>query len=181
MIDHVAEVLVQTIRDRMPPGQKVVLHSLIAADQLPDQQSIAVTLISIDAREDVRNRPDVRTEDGYRKAPLLLRLLFMVSFAKTDDALESLSRLSRVAQALHTTDRIDALDLPGPLAGRLPLTFRFRNLSLDERQLVFSMLGRDARPALFYEVDAAPIDPLDVEGYRAVVAHRVEYMSEMLS
>lgn len=177
MIDHVAEVLVSTLRDRMP-GQKVALHALLGSDPPPEQNTIAVTLISIDAREDVRNRPDVLTADGYRKAPLLLQLLFMITYGKTEDATESLRRLSLAAQVLHTVDRIPASDLPEPLSDRVLLRFAFRNLTLDERQLVFAMLGRDARPALFYEVDAALIDVLEPEGYGTVTAHEVQYVTK---
>jgi hypothetical protein len=176
MIDLVTEAMRSVLTTRLPdPTWKVVTNSLSSADQAPAADAIALTLIEINAIDAMRNAPDEWTPQGYRRAPLVLQLTYMVTYGGSYD--ESLTRLSRVAQVFHTVQGIEPADLPPALGARIgTIAIRFRNTTIDERQQIFSMTGRPARVALFYQVDAAPIETLRVEGYGDVVEHRIDYL-----
>lgn len=177
MIREVTDALVAHLRARTPDlGDWVVLNSLSNADTAPATGRLAVAVIAVEEHDHLRNRPPVATADGYRRAPLALRLHYLMTYTGPHD--EALIRLARVIQVFHTTPILGPADLPTDVAAEVArLTIRLRTTTPDERNQVWTALGRPARLALFYEVDVAPVDLLEgADGWGRVTEHRIDYV-----
>jgi hypothetical protein len=55
------------------------------------------------------------------------------------------------------------------------VTVRLLSPTAEERNQIWSTLGRPGRLALFYEVDVAPVEVIEREGAGRVRTHRVGY------
>lgn len=177
MIDLVTSALADYIGDRcLDLGTSVSVHSMSNSDDAPQANNLTVTLIAIDEHDHLRNAPPVQTTDGYRRAPLRLRLSYMVSYTGGHD--EAQVNLGRVLAIFHTTPILRAGALPTIITDHVEtLTVQLRNTSHDERNHIWTALGRPARLAVYYTVDVALIDLLDDKAqWGRVEKHRVDYV-----
>jgi hypothetical protein len=178
VIREVSEALVDLIEQASPDlGSWVELHSLSAADAGPTALSKGVlALLAAGPHPYLVNRPLVERPEGLSRAPLYLRLQYL--FTAFGDHDEAMTRLTRAAQAFHTTPVLDATMLQPPLASAVEsVAIRMLSPSPDERNQVWGALGRPGRPALFYEVDVAPVEPAPREGAGRVREHRVRWLA----
>src|SRR5262245_9638242 len=115
MILEVSEALQDVIHQTTPDlGSWIVLHSMSQAETpLPDAKGV-LALIAITEHAYTRNRPLVEGIAGLVRAPLSLKLHYLVTF--TGDHDEAQRRLGRVVQAFHTTPILRAPDLSPPLS-----------------------------------------------------------------
>jgi hypothetical protein len=176
VINLITAALAAHIESRTPDlGSWVEGHSMSAADPAPTANHLVLALIAVDAHEHLRNSPPVATADSYRRAPLHLRLSYLLTHVGPHD--EAQARL-RVLAIFHTTPILRTADLPAVLAGHVSsLTVHLRNTTADERGHIWSALGRQARLALYYTIDVALIDLLDgPDGWGVVTQHRVDYV-----
>lgn len=176
MIRDVSETLVDVVEQATPDlGAWTELSSLSAADKDPTKDRLAVALYAVEEHPHLRNRPLVSSPDGYVRAPLSLRLHYLMTYTGVHD--EAQSRLARVIAAFHTTPIIGRPQMTPALAAEAEsLTVRLVTTTADERNQVWGALGRSARLALFYEVDVAPVDLLTRDGAGTVATHRIDYV-----
>lgn len=176
MIREVTDALVDVISRATPDlGTWVVISSLSSADTAPASTRLAVSLYAVEEHPHLRNRPLVPGAAGLVRAPLSLRLSYLMTYVGAHD--EAQIRLARVIQAFHTTPIISGPELPVALADQVrSITVRLRTTTADERNQVWGALGTSARLALFYEVDVAPIEVLERTGVGEILTHRVEYV-----
>jgi hypothetical protein len=121
-------------------------------------------LYGIDEHAHMRNRPLESTPDGYVQPDLFLRLSYGAHFESTDH-LETQARLARVVQVFHTTPILRPPAFRPELVGHVQrLTIRLRSPSLEERNQLWTGMGRAMRLAVYYDVDVAPVPPLSREG-----------------
>jgi Pvc16 N-terminal domain len=177
MIREVSDALRDVIHQATPDlGSWVVLHSMSQAEKtpVPDIKGI-LALIAITEHGFMRNRPLVEGIAGLVRAPLSLKLHYLVTFTGEHD--EAQSRLGRVVQAFHTTPILRAPDLTPPLSNEVEsIAIRLVNPGHDERNQIWGALGRVGRLSVFYEVDVAPIPVLEREGAGRVREHRINYV-----
>jgi len=173
----VSETLRDVIHQATPDlGSWVVLHSLSQAETpaVPDGKGV-LALIAVEEHDHMRNQPLVEGLVGLIRAPLFLKLRYLVTH--TGDHTEAQGRLDRVVQAFHTRPILRAADLQPPLAGVVEsITVRLIAPSSDERNQIWGALGRAGRLALFYEVDVAPVPVLEREGAGRIAEHRIDYV-----
>jgi hypothetical protein len=178
VIIEVSEALRDVIHQATPDlGSWVVLHSLSQADKiaLPDLKGI-LALIAVEEHPHLRNRPLVEGNAGLVRAPLSLKLHYIVTFVGEHD--ESQRRLARIVQAFHTTPVLRAPALAPPLADEVDsIAIRLVGPTHDQRNQIWGALGRPGRVSLFYEVDVAPVPVLEREGAGRVVEHRIEFVA----
>ena len=177
MIREVTDALIGHIRSRTPDlGDWVVLNSLSSADTAPASGRLVIAVVAVEEHDHLRNRPLVATGDGYRRAPLALRLHYLMTYTGPHD--EALLRLARVIQVFHTTPILGPAELSPEVSAQVArITVRLRTTTPDERNQVWTALGRPARLSLFYEVDVAPVDLLEgPDGWGKVTEHRVDYV-----
>lgn len=176
MIREVSETLADVIRQATPDlGAWIELSSLSAADTDPTTNHLAVALYAVEEHPHLRNRPLVSSPVGYVRAPLALRLHYLMMHMGAHD--EAQTRLDRVIAVFHTTPIIGQAQMPPALAAEVEsLTVRLTTTTPDERNQIWGALGRSARLALFYDVDVAPVDLLTHEGAGTVQAHRIDYV-----
>lgn len=155
-------------------GTWVIVHSLSRADADPAADRLAVALYGVEEHPHLRNRPLVDSPAGFRRPPLALRLNYLMSY--WGDHEEAQERLTRVVQLFHTTPILRTPDLDPALAAQVDhITIRLRTTSADERNQIWTGLGRPQRLGLFYQVDVAPIAPLEREGRGRIDEHRIAY------
>jgi hypothetical protein len=177
VIDLVTSALVTHIQNRTPDlGAWVVVNSMSGAETAPVANKLVLALVAVDEHEQLRNAPPVPTADGYQRAPLHLRLSYLVTYIGAHD--EAQARLARVLAVFHTTPILRPGDLPAAVTDHVrTLTVHLRNTTADERNHIWTSLGREARLALFYTVDVALVDLLDgPDGWGRVVEHRIDYV-----
>jgi hypothetical protein len=177
VIREVSEALRDVVHQATPDlGSWVVLHSLSQADKtlLPDTKGI-LALIAVEEHAHLRNRPLVESIAGLVRAPLSLKLHYLITYIGEHD--EAQSRLGRIVQAFHTTPILRQADLKPTLADMVEsVTIRLLAPTHDERNQIWGVLGRAGRLSLFYEVDVAPIPVLEREGAGRVREHRIDYV-----
>jgi len=105
-----------------------------------------------------------------------LRLDYLVTYVGAHD--EAQARLARVLAVFHTTPILGPAELPSVVTDHVSqITVRLRTTTADERNQVWTSLGRPARLALFYTVDVVPVDLLaGPDGWGRVVEHQVTYV-----
>jgi len=176
VIREVSEALQDIIHQATPDlGAWVELNSLSEDDKPVTSAKIALALIAVEEHPHLRNRPLVEGIAGLVRAPLSLRLHYLITYFGDHD--ECQTRLARVVQAFHTTPIVRASDLQPPLSEQVAsLTIRMLNPTADERNQIWGTLGRPGRVALFYQVDVAPIEVIEREGAGRIREHRVDYV-----
>lgn len=176
MIRAVSEALVDVIEQATPDlGAWVALHSLSSADPSPDQTKATLALIAAAPHPHMVNRPMIDGVAGLVRAPMALRLQYLITcFGEHDEAQ---TRLARIAQAFHTTPVVKATALQPPLATEVAsLAVRMLSPTHDERNQIWGALGRPGRLALFYEVDVAPVEVLERDGAGRIDQHRLTFV-----
>lgn len=176
MIRQVSEALRDVIHQATPDlGAWIVLHSLSQAEKtaIPDNKGV-LALVAVEEHDHLRNRPLVESSTGLVRAPLSLKLHYLVTYVGEHD--EAQNRLARIVQAFHTSPVLRAPVLQPPLADTVDtVAVRMEAPSADQRNQVWGALGRPGRLALFYEVDVAPVPVLERQGAKRVEQHRIEY------
>jgi uncharacterized protein DUF4255 len=177
MILEISTALCDLVHRATPDlGSWVVPHSLSQSDNAPPDKKGVLALIAVEEHAYTRNRPLVDGPAGLVRAPLALKLHYLMTYF--GDHEESQTRLGRIVQAFHTTPILRAPDLTPPLIDEVDtLTIRLVGPSADERNQIWGALGRPGRVSLFYEVDVAPIPVLERDGAGRVREHRIEYVS----
>jgi hypothetical protein len=177
VIREVSEALRDLVHQATPDlGSWVVLHSLSQADKVPVPDDKAVlALVAVAEHPHLHNRPLVEGLAGLVRAPLSLKLTYVVTYFGDHD--EAQTRLARIVQAFHTTPILRPPELAPPLADQVEsLAIRLLAPTADERNQVWGALGRPGRLSLFYEVDVAPVPVLEREGAGRVREHRIDYV-----
>lgn len=176
MILEVTQALIDVVHAATPDlGDWVEVRSLCMADDAPTDAKAALALIAVEPHAHMINRPMVEGIAGLVRAPLALKLHYLVTHY--GDAEESQLRLGRLLQAFHTTPILRGPMLQPPLSNQVAsITIRLCSPSPDERNQIWGLLGRPGRVALFYEVDVAPVPVLEREGAKRVRQHRIDYV-----
>ena len=179
MIREVTETLVDVIQaatlDLNDWVRPVSLHD----DANDPTNRLALFLYAIDEHGHVRNRPMEFDGERYRRPPVVMRLSYLMAYYgnQTDLAhLDEQARLDRVIQVFHDQPILDASLMPASLAATVDkLTVRLWSPSTDERNQIWTALGRAMRLALYYKVDAVPIVPTRADGGPPIVEQQIDY------
>lgn len=165
MIRSVTETIVDYLLSQTPDLGDWVAAAAVDTDAPPlTANQLHLFLYGIDEHAHMRNLPLESTPAGYVRAPMFLRLAYGLLYQSTDH-LETQGRLARVVQVFHTTPILRPPSFRPELVGRVhALTLRLRSPSLEERNQLWTGLGRAMRLALYYDVDVAPVLPLEREG-----------------
>jgi len=176
MILEVTEALVKVVLDATPDlAPWVQIRSLAQGDTAPDDKKAVIALIAVAPHPHMINRPLVESSVGLVRAPLNLKLTYLVTYIGDHD--EAQTRLGRIVQAFHTTPVLTGADLQPPLRDTVDaIAIRLLSPTHDERNQVWGVLGRPGRVALFYEVDVAPVPVIEREGAGRVKSHRIDYV-----
>jgi hypothetical protein len=176
VIAEVSLALVDVIHQATPDlGDWVEQHSLSSADGAPTKDRAVLALIAVEPHPHTINDPLVQGIAGLVRAPLSLKLHYLVTYFGDHD--EAQLRLGRIVQAFHTMPILRRTTLQPPLADLVEtITVRLCSPAPDERNHVWGLLGRPGRVALFYEVDVAPVPVLEREGAGRVQRHRIDYV-----
>lgn len=180
MIREVSEALVDVIHAVTPDlSDWVEIHSLSTAESnAPSGTKAALALIAIEPHPHMINRPLVESPGGLVRAPLFLKLRYLITYM--GDHEESQTRLDRIVQAFHTTPVLHGPTLQAPLAGAIDsIAIRMLSPTADERNQIWGALGRPGRLALFYEVDVAPVPVIARDGAGRVASHEVRYVDAL--
>lgn len=177
MILEVSEALVDVIHAATPEmGAWIELHSLSTAGDAPTSTSAQLALIAVAPHPHMINRPLVEGHKGLMRAPLHLRLTYVVTYLGEHG--EAQIRLDRIAQAFHTTPIVKRTDLQPPLSAAVEsITIRMLSPTADERNQIWGILGRSGPVALYYEVDVAPVPVIEREGAGRIQEHRIDYVA----
>lgn len=180
MILEVTKAVIAAIHDATPAqGDWVTLHSLSSADTMVPEDVAVIALLAVAPHPHMTNRPLVEGIAGLVRAPLHLRLSYMITWL--GDHEEAQTRLALVAQALHTTPRLGAAELQPPLSNEVAaIGIRMLSPDSDERNQIWGALGRPGRLALFYEVDVAPVPVIERDGVGRVQTHEINYTDELM-
>jgi uncharacterized protein DUF4255 len=175
MIRAVTETLVDVIHQSTPDlGDWVAIHSLNSTDGVVDATKAALALLAVAPHPHLVNRPLVERAAGLVRAPLALRLQYLITVFGDHD--EAQTKIERILQVFHTTPIIARPMLQPPLSAAVEsVTVRLMSPSAEERNQIWSTLGRPGRLALYYEVDVAPVEVIEREGAGRVRTHRVGY------
>lgn len=137
--------------------------------------ALHVALYAIDEHGHMRNLPLEESPAGLVRAPLHLRLSYVMTYVSSDHR-EAQKRLARVVEVFHTTPILRAPVLAPALAERVrALTVRLRSPSLDERNQLWTAFSRPMRLALYYEVDVAPVPVTSHEGHGRIDELEIKY------
>lgn len=130
-------------------------------DEAVSANNLIVFLYAAEENPHLRNQPLQPTEAGYVRHPLALTLHYLVAYSSKDSD-EVQRRLSSVLQAFHSRPRLGPADLHSSLLGRVEsLSVRLRDMTPDELNKLWTALNVGMRLALYYEVDAALIAPVE--------------------
>jgi hypothetical protein len=176
VIPDVTKALIDLIETRTAgEGDWVVATSLHGGGPEPTANKLHVCLYAIDEHAHLRNQPPVSTPTGFRRPPLMLRLQYLMAYYATNH-IETQTRLARVVQVFYETPLIGSEILRPALASRVGrVSVRLRNPGSEERNQIWTALGRPMRLALYYDVDVAPIDAVDAEGWGRVDQRELRY------
>lgn len=179
MIAAVTQAIVgHLIRETADLGDWVRISALDAnAKPAPGDDLLHVSLYAIDEHGYMRNAPLEESKDGRGlvRPPLFVRLSYVMAYF-SNTPIEVQTRLARVLQTFHTTPALGPSELDPALAAQVEkVTIRLRDVSLDDRNRLWTALSRPMRLALYYDVDVAPIPNAQREGAGRVKALHVAY------
>jgi hypothetical protein len=180
VIRDVSEALIAVIHDATADlGQWVEMHSLSTSENgVPGAAKAALALVAVEPHPHMLNRPLIESSSGLVRAPLFLKLRYLITYMGPHD--EAQTRLARIVQAFHTTPMLEGPALQPPLAGAVEsLAIRMLSPTADERNQIWGALGRPGRLALFYEVDVAPVAVIERDGAGRVQTHDVRYVDAL--
>lgn len=139
---------------------------------------LALLLYAVGENPYLRNEGFVSTPDGYAPAPLAVTLSYLVTYG-SGDAEQVQRRLANVLQAFESSTRIGAADLDPEITGRVDhLSVRLRTPAPEELNRIWTALGVGMRLALYYEVDAALLEPLEPDLTAPVRERRIATVQE---
>ncbi|MGA5761788.1 Pvc16 family protein [Nonomuraea bangladeshensis] len=175
MIDEVSRTLVEVLETRAGLGPGWVEVSSLEGDATLTANKLHICMYAIDEHPHLRNAPPVSTPNGYERAPLCVRLSYVMIYNSTDH-LEVQTRLARVVQVFHTVPVLGPELLRPALTPMVErLTVRLYSPPPDERTGLWTAYERGMRLALYYQVDVALLSLLDHEGHGVVKEHRIVY------
>jgi hypothetical protein len=176
VILEVSEALVDVIHAATPDmGDWIELHNLTSGGTAPTSVKAQLALIAVAPHPHMINRPLVEGVAGLVRAPLHVRLTYVVTYLGAHN--EAQIRMDRIAQAFHTTPIVSRTDLQPPLSDAVEsITIRMLSPTADERNQIWGALGRSGPLALFYEVDVAPVPVIEREGAGRIREHRIDYV-----
>jgi len=122
---------------------------------------VTLFLYAIAENRHLHNQPLERLPDGrFRQAPLALTLSYLIAY-NAPDAVKGQQHLAVILRAFHSKARLGPADLDASIQDKVEgLTVRLRAMSTEELNQVWTALNVGMRPALFYDVDVAVIEPL---------------------
>lgn len=176
MIYPISATLKAFLENRFPDpaGSWVTIATKQAQESqtLPNAQ-LALFLYAVGENPFLRNEGPRATPTGYLPAPLAVTLHYLVTYSSTD-AEQVQRRLANVLQAFGSSRRIGPAELDPELVGHVDhLSLRLREIAPEELNRIWTALGFGMRLALYYEVDAALIEPLEPETTGPVVERRI--------
>ncbi|WP_326642265.1 DUF4255 domain-containing protein [Streptosporangium sp. NBC_01755] len=175
MIDEVTRTLVEVLETRSGLDPGWVESSSLDSGTTLTANKLHICMYAIDEHPHLRNAPLVSTSGGYERAPLGVRLSYVMVYNSTDH-LEVQTRLARVVQVFHTVPILGReLLRPAllPLVERL--TVRLYSPPFEERTGLWTAYERGMRLGLYYQIDAVLLAPLAPEGHVVISEHRIEY------
>lgn len=179
MIDEVTRALLDHLAAATTSvGENWIVPTSLEADGTLEQDKLHVMLYAIEQHGHLRNTPLQRTSAGdFELPPIALRLHYLMTYQPaTDDHLEEQRRLSRVIQLFHTTPILGAGELPATLPAEIEqLTVRLQSPTAEERNQIWTALGRSLRLAVYFEVDVAFLPPLSHEGWGQITESELKY------
>lgn len=180
MLDAVTRTIVTHLEAHTADLNMAGAASWVAVEGVHDDANLIlgrlnVCLYSIEEQTHLRNQPPVHTDAGYVRAPLWLRLHYLMVFVDTDQD-ETQKRLGRVLQVFHSHPRFGPSDMDPDLVGKVDhLAIRLYNPAPEEQNHIWGGMKRAMRIALYYEVDVAPIEPLSPQPQPEIRSARTDY------
>ena len=176
MIDLVSNALVAHLLARTPDlGATWAEISALDSGGPLAANKLQVCLYSIEEHDHLRNAPLVETTNGWQRAPLALRLRYVMTYTGNSHV-EAQARLARVLQVFHSTPVLSRSDLPPEVSALVDrLTIRLLSLDDEARNNLWSAFGRGMRLALYYLVDVALVPPIHQEGAGTIRTSRIRY------
>jgi hypothetical protein len=176
MLFAVSNTLRAYLESRFPdtngPWVTIASRQKDEASTFPTNQ-LALLLYAVSENTYLRNQGLRSTEAGFVAPPLAVTLYYLVTYTSTS-AEQIQRRLSLVLQAFESTRRLGPEDLDPELVGRVEhLSIRLRALTPEELNRIWTGLSLGMRLALYYEVDAALLEPLDPKTEGAVLERRL--------
>jgi hypothetical protein len=180
VIRQVTETLVSLIEAGTPDlGTWVEPVGLQSDGATPTGGRLAVFLYAIDEHAHARNRPPEFDGERYRRPPVVMRLSYVMAFygqGNANNHLDEQARLDRVVQVLHTNPILGPSELAPPLGESIErLAVRLWSPTADERNQIWTGLGRAMRLSLYYMADAVPIVPTRADGGGPITEQRIDY------
>jgi len=164
MLLGVTRTLQQQLLDVAPElGSWVEVANLQSDDQAAaPKEKVILFLYAVGENPHLRNLPLEQLADGrYRQPPMALTLSYLITY-NSPKATEGQPRLALVLRAFHTKPRLGPADLDSSIVGQVEsLSVRLRAMGPEELNQVWTALNVGLRPALFYEVDVALIEPFE--------------------
>lgn len=166
MLYGVSKTLQQRLLDASPGLGSTWLEIANLQSDKPDGASadkVVLFLYAISENRHLHNQPPDQLSDGrYRQAPLALTLHYLIAF-NGPKAENAQAHLAVVLRAFHSKQRLGPAELHQDIRDQVDgLTVRLRAMNPEELNQVWTALNVGMRPALFYDVDLALIEPQDV-------------------
>ena len=166
MLYGVSKTLQQRLFDASPGmGSSWVEIANLQSDKLDGASAdkVVLFLYAVSENRHLHNQPPEQLADGrYRQAPLALTLHYLLAY-NGPKAENSQAHLALVLRAFHSKQRLGPAELYQDIQGEVDgLTIRLRAMTPEELNQVWTALNVGMRPALFYDVDVAVIEPQDV-------------------
>lgn len=156
MLAEVTAALVALVESRTPYGAWVQACSLSAADPDPPADRLLVSLLAVETLGRERQSAPLRDGTGTRPRvaadPVRLHYLLTYTGPSYD---ETLRRTEAVRRVLAETPVLDGAMLPPQV---LRAVVHAEEPGPEVRRQIWAGLGRPARLALYYAVDALPGD-----------------------
>lgn len=179
MLYEITETLKRYLQTAVPGAngiQNVALrHDESAELDLPIDK-LVLFLYAVGENPHLRNRGPIATPEGFVRPPMGLSLRYLITYNSTK-ADEAQKRLSRVLQAFFTRPRLGPAELDPTLITKVDhLTVRLRAVSQEELNQIWTALNLGMRLALYYDVDAALIEPSEQDVTVPVDERRIAYV-----
>ena len=163
MLIEISETLKSYLLRTIPTdgtGDWIQIGELQGDNDPPPDNKLLVFLYGVGEHPHLRSQPLVRGQDDrFHPPPLTITLNYLITFISNDHK-EVQKRLAGVLRAFHSRPRFSTDDLDPALIDRVGyLTARLRNPGSEELNQIWTSLNRSMRLALYYEVNAAVIEP----------------------
>jgi hypothetical protein len=167
MLLGVSKTLQRFLNTRIPNsvGDWIEIAAIEQGDGLIPQDKLIVFLHAVAENPHLRNRPPQPTADGtgFVPAPMALSLYYLITYTGTA-AKDVQQWLSQVLRSFYSQPRLGAADLDPSLDGTVDyLTVRLRTMEPEDIQRIWTALNVGMRFSLYYEVQAAILEPTEPE------------------